>query len=104
MGQFAISMPQLGESIAEATLLRLKVKPGETVEADQEVAEVETSKAVMSVTTSYGGVWKEWKAKEGQSYPVELFWVTWRWRAGKSRKELKRAQMEAGRFNRRKRG
>jgi pyruvate/2-oxoglutarate dehydrogenase complex dihydrolipoamide acyltransferase (E2) component len=70
MGQFAISMPQLGESIAEATLLRLKVKPGETVEADQEVAEVETSKAVMSVTTSYGGVWKEWKAKEGQSYPV----------------------------------
>ena len=70
MGQFAISMPQLGESIAEATLLRLKVKPGETVKADQEVAEVETSKAVMSVTTSYGGVWKEWKAKEGQSYPV----------------------------------
>ena len=63
MGQFAISMPQLGESIAEATLLRLKVKPGETVVADQEVAEVETSKAVMSVTTSYGGVWKEWKAK-----------------------------------------
>jgi pyruvate/2-oxoglutarate dehydrogenase complex dihydrolipoamide acyltransferase (E2) component len=70
MGQFAISMPQLGESIAEATLLRLKVKPGEKVEMDQEVAEVDTSKAVMSVTTSYGGVWKEWKAKEGKSYPV----------------------------------
>ena len=43
MGQFAISMPQLGESIAEATLLRLKVKPGDEVKADQEVAEVETS-------------------------------------------------------------
>jgi pyruvate/2-oxoglutarate dehydrogenase complex dihydrolipoamide acyltransferase (E2) component len=70
MGQFAISMPQLGESIAEATLLRLKVKPGEKVEMDQEVAEVETSKAVMSITTSYGGVWKEWKAKEGKSYVV----------------------------------
>jgi pyruvate/2-oxoglutarate dehydrogenase complex dihydrolipoamide acyltransferase (E2) component len=70
MGQFAISMPQLGESIAEATLLRLKVKSGEKVEMDQEVAEVETSKAVMSVTTSYGGVWKEWKAKEGKSYAV----------------------------------
>jgi pyruvate/2-oxoglutarate dehydrogenase complex dihydrolipoamide acyltransferase (E2) component len=37
---------------------------------DQEVAEVETSKAVMSVTTSYGGVWKEWKAQEGKSYAV----------------------------------
>ena len=70
MGQFAISMPQLGESIAEATLLRLKVKAGDKIEMDQEVAEVETSKAVMSITTSYGGVWKEWKAKEGKSYPV----------------------------------
>jgi len=70
MGLVAISMPQLGESIAEATLIRLKVRPGEKVKADQEVAEVETSKAVMSVTTSYGGVWKEWKAKEGKSYPV----------------------------------
>ena len=63
MGLVAITMPQLGESIAEATLIRLKVKPGDKVKADQEVAEVETSKAVMSVTTSYGGVWKEWKAK-----------------------------------------
>ena len=70
MGLVAISMPQLGESIAEATLIRLKVKPGDKVKADQEVAEVETSKAVMSVTTSYGGVWREWKAKEGKSYPV----------------------------------
>jgi pyruvate/2-oxoglutarate dehydrogenase complex dihydrolipoamide acyltransferase (E2) component len=63
-------MPQLGESIAEATLLRLKVKAGDKIEMDQEVAEVETSKAVMSITTSYGGVWKEWKATEGKSYPV----------------------------------
>ena len=70
MGLVAISMPQLGESIAEATLIRLKVKPGDKVKADQEVAEVETSKAVMSVTTSYGGIWREWKAKEGKSYPV----------------------------------
>ena len=70
MGQFAISMPQLGESIAEATLLRLKVKAGDKIQMDQEVAEVETSKAVMSITTSYGGVWKEWKATEGKSYPV----------------------------------
>jgi pyruvate/2-oxoglutarate dehydrogenase complex dihydrolipoamide acyltransferase (E2) component len=60
----------LGESIAEATLLRLKVKAGDKIEMDQEVAEVETSKAVMSITTSYGGVWKEWKATEGKSYPV----------------------------------
>lgn len=70
MGQVAISMPQLGESIAEATLIRLKVKPGDKVKADQEIAEVETNKAVMSVTTSYAGVWKNWTAQEGKSYPV----------------------------------
>ena len=85
MGQFAISMPQLGESIAEATLLRLKVKPGEKVEMDQEVAEVETSKAVMSVTTSYGGVWKEWKAKEGRVMQWGLFLDTSKWLGAQKR-------------------
>ena len=36
-------MPQLGESIAEATIMQLLVQPGDTVQADQEVFEVETT-------------------------------------------------------------
>ena len=48
-------MPQLGESMAEATIVAIKVKPGEKVAVDQEIIEVETDKAVMGVTTPCAG-------------------------------------------------
>lgn len=48
-------MPQLGESMAEATIVAIKVQPGEKVKADQEIIEVETDKAVMGVTTPCAG-------------------------------------------------
>lgn len=65
-----ILMPQLGESIAEATVIRLDVAVGDEVRADQEVIEVETNKAVMSVTTLCNGIVSEIKAVEGTSYSV----------------------------------
>ena len=63
-------MPQLGESIAEATVVTLKVKPGETVVADQEVIEVETNKAVMSVTTPCAGKIASLTAEPKETYAV----------------------------------
>ena len=39
MPKVPILMPQLGESIAEATIMQVLVKPGDTVQADQEVFE-----------------------------------------------------------------
>jgi pyruvate/2-oxoglutarate dehydrogenase complex dihydrolipoamide acyltransferase (E2) component len=65
-----ILMPQLGESIAEATIVRLGVAVGDSVRADQEIIEVETNKAVMGVTTLCDGVVSELRAKEGISYSV----------------------------------
>jgi pyruvate/2-oxoglutarate dehydrogenase complex dihydrolipoamide acyltransferase (E2) component len=65
-----ILMPQLGESIAEATIIRLLVAAGDTVHADQDIIEVETNKAVMSVTTLCHGTVTELRAKEGSSYSV----------------------------------
>jgi pyruvate/2-oxoglutarate dehydrogenase complex dihydrolipoamide acyltransferase (E2) component len=65
-----ILMPQLGESIAEATIVRLGVKVGDPVHADQEIIDVETQKAVMSVTTLCQGIVSELRATEGVSYPV----------------------------------
>lgn len=65
-----ILMPQLGESIAEATVIRLGIAVGDAVSADQEIIEVETQKAVMSVTTLCEGVVSEIRAVEGTSYPV----------------------------------
>ncbi len=70
MPKVPILMPQLGESIAEATVVRLYVKAGDLVHADQEVIEVETNKAVMGVTTLCSGVVADLRATEGVSYPV----------------------------------
>ncbi len=65
-----ILMPQLGESIAEATVIRLDVAVGDSVKTDQEIIEVETNKAVMGVTTLCDGVVSEIRAVEGVSYSV----------------------------------
>ncbi len=65
-----ILMPQLGESIAEATVVRLRVAVGDTVRTDQEIIEVETNKAVMGVTTLCDGVVSDLRAQEGISYSV----------------------------------
>lgn len=65
-----ILMPQLGESIAEATVIRLGVSIGDAVRTDQEIIEVETNKAVMGVTTLCDGIVSEIKAMEGVSYSV----------------------------------
>src|SRR5437588_13042292 len=55
MPQIPINIRQLGESMAEATIVSIKVKPGDKVSADQEIVEVETDKAVMGVTTPCPG-------------------------------------------------
>ena len=70
MPQVPILMPQLGESIAEATIMQLLVKPGDTVQADQEVFEVETNKAVMGVTTVCGGTIVSLDVSTGETVPV----------------------------------
>lgn len=63
-------MPQLGESIAEATVVRLLVGAGKPVIIDQEVMEVETNKATMGVTALCSGILEELRAEEGISYAV----------------------------------
>ena len=70
MPQVPIIMPQLGESIAEATIVDIKVKPGEEVVADQEIIDVETNKAVMGVTTPCKGKIDKITAQLKETYPV----------------------------------
>ena len=70
MPKVPILMPQLGESIAEATIMQVLVKPGDTVQADQEVFEVETNKAVMGVTTVCGGTIVSLDVSAGETVPV----------------------------------
>ncbi len=63
-------MPQLGESIAEATVISLLVKVGDAVEADQDVLEVETNKATMNVTSPCAGRVQKFLVKLNESYAV----------------------------------
>ena len=63
-------MPQLGESIAEATIVDIKVKPGDEVAVDQEIIDVETNKAVMGVTTPCKGKIKKITAQLKETYPI----------------------------------
>jgi pyruvate/2-oxoglutarate dehydrogenase complex dihydrolipoamide acyltransferase (E2) component len=70
MPQVPIIMPQLGESIAEATIVDIKVKPGDEVVDDQEILDVETNKAVMGVTTPCKGKIDKITAQLKETYPV----------------------------------
>ena len=70
MPQIPLIMPQLGESIAEATVTNIIVKVGEKVEADQDVLEVETNKATMNVSSPCAGRVDKLLVKLNESYPV----------------------------------
>ena len=70
MPQVPIIMPQLGESIAEATVVDIKVKPGDEVVTDQEIIDVETNKAVMGVTTPCKGKIDKISVQLKETYPV----------------------------------
>jgi pyruvate/2-oxoglutarate dehydrogenase complex dihydrolipoamide acyltransferase (E2) component len=63
-------MPQLGESIAEATVIKLLVSAGQEVKAGQDVIEVETNKATMNVTSPCPGFVQKFVVNPNDSYAV----------------------------------
>jgi len=54
-----VKVPQLSESVAEATLLQWKKKPGDAVAIDEILIEVETDKVVLEVPAPSAGVMAE---------------------------------------------
>ncbi|MCF7669742.1 MAG: 2-oxo acid dehydrogenase subunit E2 [Verrucomicrobia bacterium] len=70
MKSIPIIMPQLGESIAEAEVIKFLVQEGEYVQMDQDIIEVETSKATFTVPAPCAGRIEKFAAKVGVSYPV----------------------------------
>lgn len=71
-----VVLPDIGEGVTEGELIKWLVKPGDSVAADQPVAEVMTDKATVEVPTPYAGVVKELKAKEGDVIPIETVMLT----------------------------
>lgn len=58
-------LPDLGEGVHEAELIRWRVKPGEQVDEHQTLAEMETDKALVEVPSPWTGVVRELHGNEG---------------------------------------
>jgi pyruvate dehydrogenase E2 component (dihydrolipoamide acetyltransferase) len=64
------TLPELGENIASGDVLRVLVKPGDTLAKDQPVLELETDKATIEVPSSVAGQVKDVKVKVGDKVKV----------------------------------
>ncbi|HSQ72470.1 MAG TPA: 2-oxoglutarate dehydrogenase complex dihydrolipoyllysine-residue succinyltransferase [Rubrivivax sp.] len=62
-----VKVPQLSESVAEATLLQWKKKPGEAVAMDEILVEIETDKVVLEVPAPAAGVLAQIVKGDGES-------------------------------------
>ncbi|MFJ7059374.1 dihydrolipoamide acetyltransferase family protein [Streptomyces microflavus] len=63
-------LPDLGEGLTEAEIVRWLVEVGDVVAIDQPVVEVETAKAMVEVPCPYGGVVTARFGEEGSELPV----------------------------------
>ncbi len=67
MALIEVKVPQLSESVAEATLLQWRKKPGQTVEIDEILVEIETDKVVLEVPAPAAGVLAQVIKDDGDS-------------------------------------
>ena len=65
-----VVMPQMGESIAEGTIVRWIKKVGDTVDRDEPLFEISTDKVDAEIPSPSVGVLLEVRAKEGETVPV----------------------------------
>src|SRR5712692_8674408 len=65
-----VVMPQMGESIAEGTIVRWIKKVGESVERDEPLFEISTDKVDAEIPSPVAGVVTEIRAREGETVPV----------------------------------
>ena len=63
-------IPELGENVTSGDVVRVLVKPGDTVQKDQPLLELETDKATIEVPSTVAGTIKEIKIKQGDKVSV----------------------------------
>ncbi len=71
MAIIEVKVPQLSESVAEATLLQWKKKPGDAVAVDEILIDVETDKVVLEVPAPSAGVLVEIVQADGATVVAE---------------------------------
>jgi 2-oxoisovalerate dehydrogenase E1 component len=65
-----ITVPIMGEGIRNAKIVSLLKKPGDPIELDDPLCEVETDKAVYPIESSFAGTMGEWKIKIGDTVEI----------------------------------
>jgi pyruvate dehydrogenase E2 component (dihydrolipoyllysine-residue acetyltransferase) len=65
-----VVMPQMGESIAEGTIVRWIKKVGDTIDRDEPLFEISTDKVDAEIPSPAAGILTEIKVKEGETVPV----------------------------------
>src|SRR5436190_22806121 len=65
-----VVMPQMGESIAEGTIVRWIKKVGDSVDRDEPLFEISTDKVDAEIPSPDAGVLTEIKVKEGETVAV----------------------------------
>jgi len=65
-----VKLPELGENVSAGDLLKLLVKPGDKIQKDQALMELETDKAAIEVPSPIGGTVSQVHVKEGQKVKV----------------------------------
>src|SRR5882672_9551883 len=65
-----VVMPQMGESIAEGTIVRWIKKVGDQVARDEPLFEISTDKVDAEIPSPAAGVVSEIRVKEGETVPV----------------------------------
>jgi 2-oxoglutarate dehydrogenase E2 component (dihydrolipoamide succinyltransferase) len=70
MAQFDLIMPKMGESVAEATIIKWLKKPGDTIELDEPVLEIATDKVDSEIPSPVAGVLGQILFQEGETIQV----------------------------------
>src|SRR5216683_5615727 len=65
MAATTVTMPQLGESVVEGTIVKWLAQPGQRIERDQPLVEIATDKANTEIPSPSAGVLVEVIAQEG---------------------------------------
>ncbi len=70
MSEMSFPLPDVGEGLTEAEIVSWQVAPGDTVELNQTICEIETAKSVVELPSPFVGTVTELLAEPGQTIPV----------------------------------
>src|SRR5215207_6731582 len=65
-----VTMPRLSDTMSEGTIGRWLKKPGDQVEKDEIIAEIETDKATMELPSFESGTFQKILVQEGELVPI----------------------------------